>query len=683
MIEYVVISISLCCINFLGDSEFPNSSDSSSILHTPDHNNTKVYQHFDYHLEEKKTDSTLYYDALALNSAQKEGNKSLESEILFKLGQYFSKRGKITEALEKYKASLRVKVQLNDSLGIAAVHDAIGDVYRYLGNFNFALEAHLTALNIYEILKDSSGISNSFCYLGLIQRNVNDLPEALKYYKKAFDIRRMNNDQVGISEVLSFIGTVYWYLEDYEKALDYYQQSLEIRQRYSGGEDKISGILNNLGNTYRELGELEVAQEYYKHSIEISERIGDDKLKCVTLKNIGILFKEKKQFDKSIKIFNEANFIAQKIKYNRIISEVLKNEAEVYEAINKPSIALELYKQYSALNDSIFSAENSRKITEFKSQYDLASKERTINELEGEKEKNIRNFLLLVIGLMILLSVIIVHRFYLKVKMNRLLKEQQKTIIEKNIELENLNEDLVLEKEKAERSDRLKSEFLAQISHEIRSPINTIQNYTSLIEFDLGRHLDSSSKEYFHSIHSASSRLIRTIDLVLNMSELETGSYVPSYQEIDIIDLIVAPMILEFKNVAKSKGLFLDFVNDMGKAVKLYGDHYTLSQILSNLIDNAIKYTNDGSVIVSLCETENSVELAVSDTGIGIAPEYIPRLFDKFSQEEQGYTRRFEGSGLGLALVKNYCKLNNAAISVESEKDVGSTFRVTIKKKIS
>lgn len=665
--------------SFVGGSHSFNSNNSSSSkTNYASNEESKISQVLESDQIKDSSNSPIYNGTQALIRAQRAGDKLLESEIQFELGQYFSSKGAITKALEKYRASLRIKVDLSDSTGIAVVHDAIGNVYRYLGNFNFAVEAHLTALKYYEALNDSSGIANSLCYLGLIYRNVNDLPEALRYYEKAEAIRRKNKDEEGISEILSFIGTVYWYMGDYNKALDYYEQSLKLRLLNSGGEAKISGILNNLGNTYRRIGEFEVAYDYYKRSLDISERISDDKLICVTLKNIGILLKEQKRYRESLKKFREANSIARKIKYNRIISEILKNQSDVYEAINKPATALELYKQYSALNDSIFSSANSRKITEFKSRYYLESKERQINKLESEREKDYLNILLLIIGMLTILSLFIVHRFYLKIKMTRILKEQQEIIIEKNIQLENLNENLVLEKEKAERSDKLKSEFLAQISHEIRSPVNTIQNYTSLIELDLSHQLDNESREYFNSIHTASGRLIRTIDLILNMSELETGSYSPSFERIDIVGLIISPIISEFKNIAYSKGLSLKLVNEIDKVVFLKVDHYTISQILSNLIDNAIKYTHKGSITVSISGNNDKIVLAVSDTGIGIADEYIPRLFDKFSQEEQGYTRRFEGSGLGLALVKNYCKMNNAEISVESRKEVGSTFRVTI-----
>ena len=96
------------------------------------------------------------------------------------------------------------------------------------------------------------------------------------------------------------------------------------------------------------------------------------------------------------------------------------------------------------------------------------------------------------------------------------------------------------------------------------------------------------------------------------------------------------------------------------------------------MIDNAIKYTKEGSVEIKLTKTNGVCKITVNDTGIGISDEYLPHLFDAFSQEEQGYTRRFEGNGLGLALVKKYCDIIDAVITVESEKNVGTKFTIRI-----
>ncbi len=237
--------------------------------------------------------------------------------------------------------------------------------------------------------------------------------------------------------------------------------------------------------------------------------------------------------------------------------------------------------------------------------------------------------------------------------------------------------ELVIAREKAEASDKLKSEFLAQMSHEIRTPINTLLSFTSLIKYELEDQVSSDLKESFAGIGNAGRRIVRTTDLILNMSEIQTNSYDYRPKVIDLKNDILSNLETEFIPIAKKKELTIKF-NYNSDSISIYADEYTVTQIFSNLIDNAIKYTKSGEVQVSCSKVNSSVVVDVTDTGIGISKKFLPSLFDAFSQEEQGYTRSFEGNGLGMALVKKYCDMNNADIKVISEKGKGTTFTVTL-----
>jgi PAS domain S-box-containing protein len=240
---------------------------------------------------------------------------------------------------------------------------------------------------------------------------------------------------------------------------------------------------------------------------------------------------------------------------------------------------------------------------------------------------------------------------------------------------------LIEAKDKAEQSDRLKTEFLAQMSHEIRTPINIILSYISLLESEFMESTDEQilTKEEltmnFDIIKRAGERIIRTIELLLNMSEIQTGNYNITLENIDII-FILENLISEHLRNAKEKGLELKFESDLNQ-MTVKADEYSVNQIFDNLINNAVKYTKEGEVKVKVDSFQNGqVVVDVSDTGIGISEEFLPNLFQPFIQEEQGYTRKYEGNGLGLALVKRYCDMNNAEIKVYSRKGEGTTFRV-------
>jgi signal transduction histidine kinase len=180
-------------------------------------------------------------------------------------------------------------------------------------------------------------------------------------------------------------------------------------------------------------------------------------------------------------------------------------------------------------------------------------------------------------------------------------------------------------------------------------------------------------------IENGGKRLIRTIDMVLNMSEIQAGALEISMTEFDIVSEVLTVLMMEFKNQAKVKNLKLDLIVDVDDAI-IKGDKYTVAQIFQNLIDNALKYTSKGKVEVVVYRNENNfICVDVKDTGIGISKEFLPDLFIPFSQEDTGYTRRFEGTGLGLSLVSKYIEINNAEIFVQSEKGEGTTFTVLFK----
>ena len=244
-------------------------------------------------------------------------------------------------------------------------------------------------------------------------------------------------------------------------------------------------------------------------------------------------------------------------------------------------------------------------------------------------------------------------------------------------EIKLAEKELIIAKEKAEESDRLKSNFLAQVSHEIRSPLNIILSYNYMIREELKEKTNNEFEDAFEAINHSGKRLLRTIDLILNMSLIQTGK-----QEINIKALDLNPLLKnlvnEFAPTAKRKKIDLKF-DVVIRLPEVMIDEYTITQAFQNLIDNAIKYTDKGYVEVSMKQFDNKVSVDIKDTGIGISESYIQKLFEPFSQEDDGYTRKFEGTGLGLALTKKYIELNDAELKVKSKKGEGSIFSVVLK----
>ncbi len=244
--------------------------------------------------------------------------------------------------------------------------------------------------------------------------------------------------------------------------------------------------------------------------------------------------------------------------------------------------------------------------------------------------------------------------------------------LEKEIERE-----LMVEKKKAEEANRLKTGILTNMSHELRTPLNGILGFSTLIS-DSGDLAEI--REMTSYIQESGQRLLRTLNLVIEISAMESGNFEPDYHEIDLND-VIRKIVREFKEEAEKKNLEIKF-DDPLTSFPIISDLKFTHGAIESLVDNAIKFTNEGSVDISI-ETQkeqdkNYVVINVCDTGIGISEKNQKVIFEDFQQESMGYNRVYEGTGLGLSLAKKYVELLGGFIKLKSKVGEGSTFSIYV-----
>ena len=249
--------------------------------------------------------------------------------------------------------------------------------------------------------------------------------------------------------------------------------------------------------------------------------------------------------------------------------------------------------------------------------------------------------------------------------------------------VENISEkkkarELLLEaKETAEKSSQMKSDFIQQMSHEIRTPITAIINNVNMLRFMLGESENNEYEDQFNTIARGGMRIIRTIDMIIDMSEIQSGNYKPDIKQYDLLKDILNEILLNYKKIAEEKNIILESIYDEA-SFTMNCDLYSAKQIFEQVIDNAVKFTVEGSVNLNITSDAKGYIVTVKDTGVGISEAYLPKIFEPFSQEEEGTNRRFEGNGLGLTLANEYSQINGWGISIESKKNETTEVTITL-----
>ncbi|MFW6103632.1 MAG: ATP-binding protein [Bacteroidota bacterium] len=288
---------------------------------------------------------------------------------------------------------------------------------------------------------------------------------------------------------------------------------------------------------------------------------------------------------------------------------------------------------------------------------------------------------LFLLGALMVLGYSFIQGNFLKI--TRVSQEQAEELRKMNENLkqeiqhkEEIHEQLQEAKEKAEESDRLKSAFLKNMSHEIRTPMNGIMGFASLLE---NNQLEGEKvHDYVHLIKESGNRMLEMINNLLDIAMIESGEINVQHEEISLNPLMDDLYTL-FAPEAKKKGLEMTY----RKGFEDHSDHIVtdgekVKKILTNLINNAIKYTNEGQVAFGYSKEDSLLLFYVKDTGIGISPDLQQKIFERFRQAELGVTRNYEGAGLGLSISKALAEMLGGRMWMDSTPGQGSTFYFTV-----
>lgn len=419
------------------------------------------------------------------------------------------------------------------------------------------------------------------------------------------------------------------------------------------------------------------------------KQISKDKFGLViTYSNKAEAYYELNQDRRALAHLDTALEIADEIQANKLKSDIYLKYHNVCQNLNQPDSALKYYKLYHALSDSILNQDTEIALANVQRKFDLARKDQELQQQALELvsiKKTEQLYFIALLSLGIILFLIGISYFQIK-KLNRNLQKQKAELTNTNEILKRVNSQLESAKNDAETANKAKSAFISNVSHEIRTPLNAIIGLLEIINSEDER---QKQEQIIDTIQHSANGLLHIINDLLDLSKIEAGKI--SFEERSFnLPALMNQVEATLRSLASEKQL--DIQCSISSEVEAYltGDQYRLNQILLNLGGNAVKFTSQGSVSLSVSciaakRTPGSCTLRfeVQDTGIGIYEEHQSLIFNRFSQADQNISRKYGGTGLGLAISKKLVELQHGTIGLESKKGEGSLFWFELPMKIS
>jgi serine phosphatase RsbU (regulator of sigma subunit)/Tfp pilus assembly protein PilF len=350
----------------------------------------------------------------------------------------------LPKAYDYAMQALKISSALNYENGRGQAFTDLGDLSYLHGNYDISISYHLQALKIYDDQNNLTGLASVENNIGAVYYAQGKLKEALKHYQSALVHYGSINDLIGIARVKNNLGNLYFSTNDLEKAKQFYQESLDLKMQLND-RNGLAMALNNLGNVFGMEGEFATSRDYFIRSLKISEELKDYYAVSMTLNNIGLLYQMEKDSSNALDYIRRSLEVAESIGAKDLMKDAHGAMVDVYEQFGDYKSALNAFKNYGALKDSLLNLESQKNINELVTKYDTEKKEQTIRlqHLEISAEKNFRNWIIGFGLLVVLIAFLLIKSNLDKKKANQLLLEQKHIIETKNDELEEKNKNIL------------------------------------------------------------------------------------------------------------------------------------------------------------------------------------------------------------------------------------------------
>ena len=593
----------------------------------------------------------------------------------------YARMGDFARALDYYDRELTIAQQQGDPKLLAIAYSNVGGIYSMQGDHPKALENFTRSAKMAEQANDKSGLCITNINIGATLSELGSYQEALTYFQKALVLAQQLENRRLMASIHTSIGEAYFGKKEYAIAEENHLEALDLALALGSPHD-IASSYSSLGQISRQQGRYLQALEYYQNALKINREMNSQPDIANSYKEIALLYEKLEQYRQAVDYASRGLAIAQEVGVKLTIRETASVLYRSYRALDDYQEALEYYELATVYRDSLVNEENAQEIQKLTFEHELAQREQE-NELlrvqaqsqteQVALQKRIRNFFILACGLLCALAFMFIYMRQKEKKNNLLLNQQNEEISSTAVNLTRANAEIILQRDALEEANRSKNKLFSVISHDLRSPLNSLQGLFTLLQ---DGHM--SADEVRSLLPELSQRLHQTHGLLDNLliwakSQMEGIRAHPAR-------LTLLPLVQEIRQLVASQAEHKDieFSIDMPASLQAYADLDMVMIVLRNLLTNAIKFTNErGTVRIAGSQQGDFVHLKVEDTGVGINEESQKQLFVDKNTSTAG-TRGEKGTGLGLLLSKDFVENNGGTIWVESELDLGTTFTFTL-----
>ncbi len=565
---------------------------------------------------------------------------------------------------------------------------SIGEEYFSTENYSSALTYFFHCLKISEATHNIRGAADATNDIGRVYYNMENYKQGLIYFIKALNYYRVLEDEAGQGGVFNNLALVYYEIDSIDFAIQYYNKALALKNKY-GEKLSIATIYHNLGLVYMSQKRFEEAIQNLNSSKKIFEELGYEKYAANTTNNIGRAYYKNGKYKEALVYFRKGLKEAIALNSAFLIMDNYKYQSDCYAKMKNYSSAYHYSNRYHSMKDSLFNIAKEKQLAEIQANFEneINKQENKILKQDNEskaatiKNQYVVNAAILIITILLgVLAIIYYWANQSKTRANEYLKYQKleiqknnKTLSRLNAEKSKQNKEIRSQKIKLEELNNIKDKLFSIISHEFRSPLNSLKGTLTLLKSGVlsEEELDLISKELTDKINHTSIFL----ENLLNWAKSQMQGIQVKAENIDIFESVEENVLL-LESMAEKKNV--EIRNEIPAHSIVYADPNMMNLVFKNLISNAIKFSMSGEMIEIKSQIKGDFSLiSVKDNGVGMSPENIKMLFRVQSFTTRG-TANEKGTGLGLYITKNFIESNGGKIWVESEKGAGSTFKFTV-----